>query len=40
MLRKIKKVSRQLNKASKIHKRQSNALKKIVKSASRKRKKK
>ena len=37
MLRKIKKVSSQLNKASKMHKKQSNVLKKLVKDAKKKR---
>ncbi len=37
MLRKIKKVSRELNKASKMHKKQSNTLKKLVKDAKKKR---
>jgi hypothetical protein len=37
MLRKIKKVSKQLNKASKLHKKQSNVLKKLVTNAQKKR---
>ena len=31
MIRRLKKVSRQLNKASRLHKKQSNTIKKIIK---------
>ena len=37
MLRKIRKVSKELNKASRMHKKQSNTLKKLVKDAKKKR---
>ena len=40
MIKRLKKVSKQLNKASRLHKKQSNTIKKIIKDEQKKRPKK